>query len=57
MSTRANPTVIGAFVLGASVLLVAGLLVWGSTTWFDTRYKYVMYFHSTVIGTWSPGRK
>ncbi|HEU5194059.1 MAG TPA: MlaD family protein [Methylomirabilota bacterium] len=50
MSTRANPTVIGAFVLGAAVLLVAGLLVWGSTTWFETRYKYVMYFDSTVIG-------
>ena len=50
MSTRANPTVIGVFVLGAAVLLVAGLLVWGSTTWFETRYKYVMYFDSTVIG-------
>jgi len=50
MSTRANPTVIGAFVLGAAVLLVAGLLVWGSTTWFATRYTYVMFFDSTVVG-------
>ena len=50
MSTRANPTVIGAFVLGAAALLVAGLLVWGSTTWFETRYRYVMHFDSTVIG-------
>ena len=50
MSSRANPTVIGAFVLGAAVLLVAGLLVWGSTNWFEIRYKYVMYFDSTVVG-------
>ena len=50
MSTRANPTVIGAFVLGAAVLLIAGLVVWGSGSWFETRYRYVMYFDSTVIG-------
>jgi paraquat-inducible protein B len=50
MSTRANPTVIGAFVLGAAVLLIAGLVVWGSGSWFETRYKYVMYFDTTVIG-------
>jgi paraquat-inducible protein B len=50
MSTRANPTVIGAFVLGAAVLLIAGLVVWGSGSWFETRYRYVMYFDSTVVG-------
>lgn len=50
MSTRANPTLIGAFVLGAAVLLVAGLVVWGGSGWFATRYTYVMFFDSTVIG-------
>jgi len=32
------------------VLLIAGLVVWGSGSWFETRYRYVMYFDSTVIG-------
>jgi paraquat-inducible protein B len=50
MSTRANPTVIGAFVLGAAALLVAGVLVWGGTSWFGTNLRFVMFFDSTVIG-------
>ena len=31
MSTRANPTVIGAFVVGAIALLLAALVFWGGT--------------------------
>ena len=50
MSTRANPTVIGAFVLGASILLVAGLLLWGGTGMFKLKYRVVMYFDSAVTG-------
>src|SRR6185369_5473418 len=50
MSTRANPTVIGAFVLGASILLVAGLLLWGGTGMFKPKYRVVMYFDSAVTG-------
>jgi paraquat-inducible protein B len=50
MSTRANPTVIGAFVLGASILLLAGLLLWGGTGMFKPRYRVVMYFDAAVTG-------
>src|SRR5580765_8301131 len=50
MSTRANPTVIGAFVLGASILLVAGLLLWGGTGMFKPKYRGVMYFDAAVTG-------
>jgi paraquat-inducible protein B len=50
MSTRANPTVIGAFVLGASILLVAGVLLWGGTGMFKAKYRVVMYFDAAVTG-------
>jgi len=50
MSTRANPTIIGAFVLGASILLVAGLLLWGGTGMFKPKYRVVMYFDAAVTG-------
>jgi paraquat-inducible protein B len=50
MSTRANPTVIGAFVVGAVALLLVALLVWGGTGLFRTRLDYVLFFDSSVTG-------
>lgn len=50
MSTRANPTVIGAFVVGAAVLLVAALLVWGGTGFLQKKVDYVLFFDSAVTG-------
>ena len=50
MSTRANPTVIGAFVVGATALLAAALLFWGGTGFFRTKLDYVLFFDSAVTG-------
>ena len=50
MSTRANPTVIGAFVVGAVAMLLVALLVWGGTGLFRTRLGYVLFFDSSVTG-------
>ena len=50
MSTRPNPTVIGAFVVGAVALLMVALLVWGGTGLFRTKLNYVLFFDSAVTG-------
>ncbi len=50
MSTRANPTIIGAFVVGATVLLLAALLVWGGAGFLHTKLDYVLFFDSPVTG-------
>ncbi|HXJ77365.1 MAG TPA: MlaD family protein [Candidatus Methylomirabilis sp.] len=50
MSTRPNPTVIGAFVVGAIVLLLVALLVWGGTGFLRTKLNYVLFFNSDVTG-------
>jgi len=50
MSTRANPTVIGAFVVGAVALLMVALLVWGGTGFLRTELNYVLFFDAAVTG-------
>ena len=50
MSTRANPTIIGAFVVGAAVLLVAALLVWGGSGFLHRKLDYVLFFDASVTG-------
>jgi phospholipid/cholesterol/gamma-HCH transport system substrate-binding protein len=48
--SRANPTVIGAFVVGAIALIVIGLLVFGGASWFAKRNTYIAYFPGSVKG-------
>src|SRR5262245_34360933 len=50
MSTRANPTVIGAFVVGAAALLLLALVVWGGTGMFQKKLDYVLFFDAAVTG-------
>jgi paraquat-inducible protein B len=50
MSTRANPTVIGAFVVGAVALLLVALVVWGGTGLFRKKLDYVLFFDAAVTG-------
>jgi len=50
MSTRANPTMIGAFVVGAAALVVVALLVWGGTGFLNRKLDYVLVFDSAVTG-------
>jgi paraquat-inducible protein B len=50
MSTRANPTVIGAFVVGAAALLLLALVFWGGTGIFRKKLDYVLFFDATVVG-------
>src|SRR5262245_8245634 len=50
MSTRANPTVIGAFVVGAIALLLAALVFWGGTGFLRQKLDYVLFFDASVVG-------
>ena len=50
MGSKANPTVIGAFVVGAVVLSVAALLIFSGGKVLTKKAFYVMYFDSSVNG-------
>lgn len=50
MGSKANPTVIGAFVVGAVVLIVAALLIFSGGNVLTKKALYVMYFDSSVNG-------
>ena len=50
MSTRANPTAIGAFVVGAIALAVAGLVVLGGLEIFKKELPFVMFFEGSLGG-------
>ncbi|MGQ4806715.1 hypothetical protein NKDENANG_00050 [Candidatus Entotheonellaceae bacterium PAL068K] len=50
MGTKANPTVIGAFVVGAVILVVAGLLLFSSGTFLSVKRTFVLYFDGSVQG-------
>ena len=50
MSTRANPTAIGAFTLGALALAVIGIAVLASSTWFTKQSTFISYFGESVNG-------
>ena len=50
MSTRANPTAIGAFVVGAIALAVAGLVILGGLEIFKKELPFVMFFEGSLGG-------
>jgi paraquat-inducible protein B len=50
MSTRASPTLVGAFVVGAVTITVAGLMIFSSGRLFRDRYPFVAYFTGSVSG-------
>ncbi len=50
MGTKANPTVIGAFIVGALALIVAAIFVFGSGGLFAEKNTFVLYFGGSVNG-------
>ncbi len=50
MGTKANPTVVGAFIVGALVLIAGAVLVFGGNSWFTVKDTFVMYFGTSVNG-------
>jgi paraquat-inducible protein B len=50
MSTKANPSVIGAFVLGAILLAIGAVFFFGSADLFAKKQLYVSYFTQSVSG-------
>jgi paraquat-inducible protein B len=50
VSTRANPTAIGAFVVGAIALAVAGLVILGGLQIFKKEMPFVMFFEGSLSG-------
>jgi paraquat-inducible protein B len=50
MLSKANPTVIGAFVIGGIILAICGLLVFGSGNLFTKTSNYVAFFPGAVDG-------
>ena len=50
MSSKASPSVIGAFVLGGLALLALGIVVFGGTRWFQERHPLVAYFPGSIAG-------
>jgi paraquat-inducible protein B len=50
MGSKANPTVIGAFVVGAVALVVVGVLLFGGGKFFQEKELYVIFFDSSVQG-------
>jgi len=50
MSTRANPTAIGAFVVGALALAVVGLVTLGGLQLFKKELPFVLFFEGSLGG-------
>ena len=50
MSSKANPTAIGAFVLGAIGLIIVGVVIFGSGKLFKKTEAHVLYFKGSVKG-------
>jgi paraquat-inducible protein B len=50
MSSKANPTLIGAFVLGALALAVVATLLLAGGSWFGERRQHVLYFEGRGPG-------
>lgn len=50
MGSKANPTVIGAFVVGAVALIVVGVLLFGGGKFFQEKAPFVIFFDSSVQG-------
>jgi len=48
--TKANPTVVGAFVIGAIALIIGGVLAFGAASMFARNVPVVMYFSDSVEG-------
>ncbi|MEE9146978.1 MAG: MlaD family protein, partial [Candidatus Tectomicrobia bacterium] len=50
MGSKANPTIIGAFVVGAVVLMIAGVFFFSGGKFFTPTSFFVMYFDGAVTG-------
>ena len=50
MGSKANPTVIGAFVVGALALTVVSILLFGGGKLFQDKASYVIFFNGSVQG-------
>jgi paraquat-inducible protein B len=50
MSSKANPSAIGAFVIGGLALAIGAVLVLGGGRFFEDSSTYVMYFDGSVSG-------
>ena len=50
MSSKANPTAIGAFVIGALAIAIGGVVALGGGKFFKDTTTYVMFFDSSVSG-------
>ena len=50
MSSKPNPTIIGAFVTAAIVLLVGMVLFFGSFSLFSQTTRYILFFDQSVNG-------
>jgi paraquat-inducible protein B len=50
MSSKINPTFIGAFVVGAVILAVAGLLLFGGGKFLQQKLTFVVFFDNSVQG-------
>lgn len=50
MSTKANTTMIGAFLMGAIAIVIAAIVFFGDGEYFRDNESYVMYFDRSVQG-------
>ncbi|HMO05599.1 MAG TPA: MlaD family protein [Kiritimatiellia bacterium] len=50
MSTKTNPTIVGAFVVGAIAISVIAVMVLGGSSFFDKRFECIVYFEESISG-------
>lgn len=50
MSTKTNPTAVGAFVVGAIAISVIAVMVLGGSSFFDKRFECILYFEESISG-------
>ncbi len=50
MSTKTNPTAVGAFVIGAIAIAVVAVMLFGGSSLFEKRFECVLYFDESISG-------
>lgn len=50
MSTKTNPTAVGAFVIGAIAIAVVAVMLLGGSNLFDKRFECILYFDESISG-------
>jgi paraquat-inducible protein B len=50
MSSKTNPTAVGAFVIGAIAISVIAVMVLGGSSLFDRRFECIVYFDESISG-------